>query len=338
MNIVRALYAWTVRNFANIFSVIGIILTLCLSVFYVPDWIRKNENEKIKNAEISLQQSIKELAYSDSSFTYQTVDVLIQAKEQEINEKLPFSINQILTGAQGSFMEDKFLPLSVRKHLVDKIERIKPTQNNKPKIDTITSGKGLKSRQKTSFIDNLRVWVLGNDDHPKISNWPLVVLAILGAILGFISLYTKIRTEKENQEEVSNEIKESENSSFEIVSSKEYEKAVIKAILKHPGVETVDIEPLSNPGFDLIFKLNNKVHFVEIKYLTQSSVGLGSFERFISKVANLEGEFWFIYNTGITTLVRKKSLEQKNKNIELIHAPSIYVLNKKLSKLMKREE
>ena len=320
MHTIRNAFYWIKRNFSNIFTIVGILLTVYLGIFYVPKWIKDNQNEKIRNSKLSLEQSIKELAYTDSTFKIKDVEILFHAKEIEINEKLPFSIDEILTQTQGSFMEDKYLSLQVRRHLLEKIELVKKGIPN-------ASNQNKGSVKSDSSSQNVLQLAL---------TWGSIIAAIAMGIAGFTSFYTKLKSENESQEELNNEVIEANTSTFEIKTALEYEKAVVKEIEKYPGVEIVDKH---DSPFDLVFQHKGKIFYVEIKYLTQRSVGVNSFQRFFSNLPYLDGEFWFIYNTGVTTLVRKKT-DQFNSNahdkkIELINAPTLYSLRKKLDKLFR---
>src|SRR5690606_16399407 len=98
-------WKWIIKNLSNIFGLIGILLTLYFGVLYVPSWLREAQQEKFISAQRNLQQSVKELIYSDSICTYSEIDVLIKAKELKLNQTYPLSPEEILTETQESFMQ-----------------------------------------------------------------------------------------------------------------------------------------------------------------------------------------------------------------------------------------
>ena len=57
----NSFWNWLVRNLSNIFSFFSIFLTLYFGTIYVPNWIEENRSQKSINAQIILEQSIKEL-------------------------------------------------------------------------------------------------------------------------------------------------------------------------------------------------------------------------------------------------------------------------------------
>ena len=122
---------WLLKNISSIFSVVGILLTIYFGVYYAPSWLEEIQNEKLKNAESEIQKSVKELVYSDSIFKVSEVKSLVRAKEISLGINYPFSMTDILTKTQESFMEDKFLPLNRRKSLMEEIEIVK---SSLPKI------------------------------------------------------------------------------------------------------------------------------------------------------------------------------------------------------------
>lgn len=301
----RAFLNWAIKNLSNIFSFAGILLTLYFGIYYVPNWLRESQNEKIKNAKINLEQSIKELVYSDTDSAYQEIDSLVKAKEIELNESFPLTREQVLTLAQESFMQDKFLPLEKRKELINEI------QNLKKEIPPPNEGKKVEKSTKSSTA---------------ILELSSILTSIVAVLLGLISFFFKFRLEKEKQEEIDNQLAKDEELNSLIPSYKDFEREIIEVLKSHKGIEIVKTSDDKYFNFDIEFLYKNKTYFVEVKYLTKSKIGLGSFQKFLSSVQGLEGEFWFIYNTGLTEMVKRKASEvinqltSKNRVIKIIQA------------------
>ncbi len=72
---------WVIKNLSNIFGIVGIFLTLYFGVFYVPSWLREVQQGKIQSAKDNLNQSVKELIYSDLTCNYSEIETLIKAKK-----------------------------------------------------------------------------------------------------------------------------------------------------------------------------------------------------------------------------------------------------------------
>src|SRR3569833_1565707 len=113
-NWITIFWHWLVKYSGNVFSIIGILLTIYFGAFYVPTALKEAEQEKLRNAQLNIVQSFKEIAYADSTFTVDDVHEIYDAEQIRINEPLPLSEKQILTATQGAFMADKFLPLQDR--------------------------------------------------------------------------------------------------------------------------------------------------------------------------------------------------------------------------------
>ncbi|MFA6262057.1 MAG: hypothetical protein WC760_11350 [Bacteroidia bacterium] len=297
MRVVKTIWDWLVRNLGNVFSILGVFLTLYFGVYYVPSYLRESQNEQLKNAQSEIQQSVKELVFSDSTFNTAELTSLVHAKEISLGEKFPLSLTDILTKAEESFMEDRYLPLIKRRSLIQKIEEVK---QQLPKETSTTTDK-----QKAE--DNGFIWV----------EWLSILGSILAVIVGLISFFMKYQLDKDKEEEIKNEIQDiippKEATNYAI----EFEKKIEDILQKRSGIKLLTEEP--NRGIDFEFDYNNKKYFVEVKFLTRSKVGLNTFHQLTYFLQDKKGEAWLIYNTDLTALVSKEieNFNQKNMNIKL---------------------
>jgi uncharacterized protein YpmB len=312
--------AWIVKYSGNIFSITGIILTIYFGAFYVPKALREAEKEKVDNAERNIIQSVKELTYSDSLFTFQEVRALIQAEETRINEPLPHAESELLTAVQGSFMQDKFLSLDIRRKLIRKLEIIKT-----------------KLQGENNQRAGLNVFTASSDTTP----WAIfsIIVTIIITVFGSIALYFKSRNDRDNQEEVSNDLAESNYPVYSRQSYELYEAQIAEAIREYPGVQALKKFDQLDYGFDLEFLYRDLYYYVEIKYLQKSNVGLKSINRFINNLKGVEGNFWFIYNTEFTPLVADRVAEvlkisTARRRIEFVHLASPVLMKEKLKDLL----
>ncbi|MEK6482557.1 hypothetical protein WJR50_33825 [Catalinimonas sp. 4WD22] len=313
----KAFWKWVIRNLSNIFGFIGILLTLYFGVFYIPSWLRETQNERFINAQRELQQSIKELIYSDSLCTYSEIEILIKAKELTLSHTFPLTPEQVLTRAQESFMLDRFLPLKTRKNLISELESIKK-QIPKPSEEQIIEAK------KDS------IWVL-----QLIS----IAIAILSGIVGIFSFYSRYRTEKEKDEEIENQSIETDHQKSSTELAFDYENQIAEIIQNYPGTTLLRTPKSLNSLFDLEFEFEDRKYFIEAKYLTKSKVGLNSFRGFLARQKGLEGEFWFVYNTGLTEMVKRMAREinkqtSSSRKVVLIHAESGIDFRNKIEKIL----
>ena len=289
----KTLKEWFI-NFGTVFSILGFFATIYLGIYYVPTWLQESQNEKKKNAENEILQSVKELVFSDSTFSLNELPSLIRAKEISLKESFPLTIEDILTKTEESFMEDKFLPLTKRKELINKIEQIKKQQ---PKVDKpITKNSESKS------------WL----------SWFSIIISIVSVILGFISALIKFKADKDKDAEIQNELQDITSEKDLSEFGYEYEKNIESAIRKRHDLSIEEEQGLDR-GIDIVFSKGDKRYFVEAKYLRKSKIGLSTFQRLANYLKDKSGEAWLIYNTDLTPLVEEniKEFNRENKNIKI---------------------
>ena len=275
---------WILKNFGNIFSVFGVAATLYFGLFYIPDYIEESKNAKLNNASKEVIQSIKELVYSDSIASVKEISALIRSKEVGANLEFENSDKWFLLKAEESFMEDKFIPLSDRRKLIQEIE-------------TLTSALPKNTEKKPETLQESK------------SKWISTSLSIIGTILtllaGFFSFRINYLTRKSKDEEIENELREALTETGVSHGSVGYQKTEqdILEILKNSNY---DINQNSinktRQHFDFEFREGKRKYFVEIKVLRASKVGLKSIESFLLQLRNRKGIGIFIYNTELTSL------------------------------------
>ena len=317
----KTIWVWIKNNLSILFGIIGIGVTLYFGVFYIPSWIKDVQNEKIRNAQLSIEQSVKELIYSDSICNLNEIELLLHAKEISLNDKFPLSVTQILICVQESFMQDKFLPLEERKKLIKEIEILKGQV--KPGI-----GETIEQKSKTTGV----IWI-------QIVS---IIVAIIGSLVGFFSFYVRFKTEKEKQDEIDNQIAESESIIYNEDFKKDYIKGIRSIIGNTPNLEIlIDHPPMPMHEFDIYFKYSDKYYYVQVKYLIKSKVGLSSIQRFLTLLKGREGNYWFIYNTDLTKMVKNKieQIKQLNKviagrKIQIIRVAALSEFEREIKKLL----
>lgn len=308
---------WLLKNFWNFFNVIGFILTIYLGIFYVPDWLKESQNERLKNAQNEIHQSVKEIIFNDSTFIITELTSLVHAKEITLKEKFPLSLSNILTKAEESFMEDRYLPLTKRRELIQKIETIK-LQLPKETPTTIAEQKA----QNKGIL-----W----------TEWLSIIGSIIVVIIGLISTFVKYQSDKDKEEEIKNEIQDITPPMERSKYSYEFEKQ-IESVLK--SRKDINFSTENNDrGIDFEFSHGDKKYFVEAKYLSKSKIGLNTFHQLTYSLRDKTGEAWLIYNTDLTPLAAKEidNFNQTNKNIKLttIRVTSAKEFADKLNELLK---
>lgn len=291
-------------NFGTVFSILGFFATIYFGVWYVPTWLEESQNERIKNAENEILQSVKELIYADTTFKLNELPTLVHAKEISLKQSFPLSLDDILTKTEESFMEDKFLPLNKRKDLIDKIEQIK-----------LQLPKESKTKIENQKAEN------------KGSMWLSIIGAIVSVILGIISSFIKFKSDKDKDAEIQNEIQDisidRDNQEYGYM----FEKG-IEAVLRKRSDLSIQDKNFEDKGIDIVFSKNDKLYFIEAKYLSRSKIGLNTFHQLVHYLKGKSGEAWLIYNTDLTPLVAQ-NINDFNKENNAICIKPIRVTNSK---------
>ncbi|RZJ86775.1 MAG: hypothetical protein EOO20_17555 [Chryseobacterium sp.] len=306
---------WFFDNIFNFISVAGFIATLYFGLYYIPSWFKDAQKQRFANVEGRTEMTIKELIYSDSTCRYEEIAAMIKANEAEIEQDYPITIDQVLANVQSSFLEDKFLPLERRIAFFNEIQLIRDTAPEPAQKAVL--GKG------TNFYLSLLS----------------IVLTVLITLTGLYSYYLKFKKEKASDEEIANQSISVECDFVATNTGLRYEQQLTEVIRNFSGVKVFESLDHQRDRFDLEFVYDQRNYLVEFKYLTKSKIGLSSLEGFIHAIKGLQGEFWFIYNTDLTTMVKNRieqysKISGPNRRIRAIKIETPEELNAKLNDLL----
>lgn len=161
-------------NLPNIFSLIGITLTIYFSVFYVPEYLQELKLQKIENINNSLILTVQELIYNRNPVEIEELQTLIRGKELKLHVEYPYTLDELLIQTQERFLDNKFIPLDQRKAIFERIDSIRTRipDKIKPEIQ--------KDVQSTDFISIIAS-----------------AIGLIAAILGVYSVWAKTKSEKE---------------------------------------------------------------------------------------------------------------------------------------------
>lgn len=285
---------WFLRNWGNVFGVLGLLATIYVGVYYVPSHIKESLTEKDRIINVDLIQATKELIYSDSISNLIEIQSLIDGKEVKYGMKYKYFTNELLLQTQEAFMEHKFLPLKKRKELVKEIEELK---------------KQIKPNSGEVNIDDSKV-----DSFSKLKIWSSILISLLASLLAAISMYYKNRFEAAKSEEIKNQIETVKQSSNKTIreSAIEFEKSIIKTIKDELNIVENQENIQHDSSIDYKFKFNGLKSYVFIKYLTRSKIGLSTMQSFLYELVGRKGNAILVYNTDLTTMVLKEIENFKN--------------------------
>jgi len=158
-------------------------------IVYVPGYIKENENEKTRNINLDLIETIQVIVYNKHELNERKINTLIEGKEIKYRIDYPYTIEELLIQTEEAFMSNKFIPLEQRISIVNRLDSIK--LNIKPSTQIETTKKPDKS---TSNISNF----LG-----------VLISIILGIIITFLGIWSfLIKLRKEKKQTIDNEIEE----------------------------------------------------------------------------------------------------------------------------------
>lgn len=286
---------WIVKNFWNLFGVIGVLGTFYFSLFYVPDYVKQISTAKSTVIHESLMDDVQELIFYEQSVDINDIETLIKGKELSQGATYPFSVNELLIQVQERFMGNKFVPLDKRKSLIEKIDSLRektPTveQETETKFDWLT------------FLP-----------------WLMSGIGIFISILGAVSLSEKFKRDKEVEVDIGSEDNENiiiqsinVSSSPFIHAALEYEK-LIGRLLEDLGVKILAQEksgpdrPVTMP--DYIIDSTNGNFIVECKRY-KKLVGLNTIRQFLYQTLEHGKKGIFVTASELT----KRSMEAVNRH------------------------
>ena len=211
----KEFWNWIVKNFSNLFTVLGILLTLYFSVFYVPGYIKENENERNRSINTDLVETIQEIVYNNHILTEQKINSLIQGKELRYNTEYQYSIEELLIQTEDAFMSNKFIPLDQRIQIVNRLDSIKSSIKPVPKP--------VESKATTkSFIESKEY----------VSVLISIIIGILATMLGSFSFFSKLRKEKKQSIDIEVE-KEKEGIQEQIIKAVNFENMIADILAKN---------------------------------------------------------------------------------------------------------
>jgi len=274
-------------NLSNIFSVVGIGLTVYFAVFYVPYYVQEIEIKKIESTHESLIESIQELVYNNHVIDAGDINTLVRGKELSGQLNYPFTGEELLIQVQESFLENKFIPLDQRKALIEKIDQIR---------EDLPEPIAEKSKKEDRAIPT------------SIYSWLSAVLGIVAAMFGFISIWT--RNIKLEEIKIESTIEDRQESIKQNVHTSIFMERNIYETLKNSlGPNHIEYCPPSTPA-DFIIKIDGgRETAVEVKYTETEVMPLRVINRLISAATELEMPLVLISNANLTANARKKVAE-----------------------------
>lgn len=292
----KEFWKWLVKNFSNLFTVLGILLTLYFSVFYVPGYIKENEMQRNRSINLDLVETIQEIVYNNHKLTEQKINSLIQGKELRYNTEYQYAIEDLLILTEEAFMSNKFIPLDQRIQIVDRLDSIKSA------ITPILKPVESKAITK-SFIDSKEY----------VSILISIIGGILATFLGSFSFLSKLRKEKKQSIDIEVE-KEKDGIQEQIIKAVNFENMIADILAKN----NINYEKVGgkDTGFDFAVHLDKEKRlFISTKYMSSGrSINISAINRLTYPFKNLNAYGIIVLNKADNRLIHY--LNQFSKEVD----------------------
>ena len=281
------LFKWIIKNFWNLFSVIGVLGMFCFSLLYVPDYVKEITTGKVNVVHESLLDDVQELLFFEKDLSISDISSFIKGKELEQGVVYPYNPDELLLQAQERFMGNKFIPLDKREQLLEKIKAIR------------LSYKPPKTSQQKPFN-----WT-------GILTWLFSGLGVLVGSLGAISIVRKLKQDRETEADItSGDIVVTKHHGSMSMAAFEYEK-MVGSVLKELGVLKSDKYGTQDGQIDFLAKSGESEYLIEVKRY-RKLLGLATAREFIRQVSKSGMDGILVVSSGVTQRT-KELISEYNK-------------------------
>jgi hypothetical protein len=287
----------------------------------VPEYIQENENEKIKNINSDLIESIQEVVYNNYKLDQKQIEALIKGKEIKFKIDYPYTPNELLIQTQETFMANKFIPLNERVNVVNRIDSIRI--NLKEEIPKT-------NQQKSNRF-------LALDKIELVSITISILIGILTTFLGSLSFLTKLR--KERKDKINKEVElEKDDIETRIVRGMNFEKSIQDILIKN-NLDFQKTEGPSDLGFDFVVRLNNTERIaISVKYVNSSrTLNMSSIDRLFHPFMRVNHPGILIINKADNRLIHylNRFSEDQKGRLHLIVSNEMEIIESDLMKYIK---
>jgi hypothetical protein len=309
---------WAIANFWNLFSFVGVIATIYVGFFYVPDYVEDMAIGKQSAIHRELVSDIQELVFYDQPITLKGVESVISGKELSYSIIYKFSSTELLSQIQNEFLKNKFIPLEKRNELILKIKELRE-QYKAP----------IKSVPKTRDMNTLM-------------SIGVSILSVILALLATISIFVKHRDDKELEVDVLSSADSSTNyvmnsNSQHVHSAYEYENMVGKVLEELSILKTKNELP-TDRRIDFIAEIDGKELVVEVKAYGRM-LGLGRARDFAYLTNSLGLGGILVAKSGVTKrtqqLIDEHNDLSDNQKIFIVSGDTKQEVKKALQEIVK---
>lgn len=270
-------------NLANLFTLLGIGLTVYFAVFYVPSYVEDANKRKVQLVHDSLLESVQELVYNNLPVDSDDLSTLIRGKELSKGIAYPFTSDELLIQVQEKFLSNNFIPLEQRKALIEKIDDLRETLP--PPVEPPAK----------------------EDSNPwgSILSWVSSLFGVLVGVLGIVSIWVRSRALEEAKLEATIEDRK-ESIRENVHAGLQMERQMYDELKGYLGQEHVEYCPPSTPVDFIIHTKSGKDIGVEVKYTGTDLIPSRTASHLISAALDLKMPIVLVANAPLTAAAHKR--------------------------------
>lgn len=270
------------KYLSNFISVVGLLATLYLSIFYVPSYVEDIAESRGQVIHESLMDDIQELIFFENELSIEDIQSLIHGRELQQGVQYRFSADELLMQVQERFMGNKFIPLEKRRALFERINSIRAEYKPAPE----------EEKDESFFL------------LPSVIGVALSLLGVLLSSFATFGLFRKYALDREIPDDIiADIIVEDEPPGSLSETGFQYEKMIGEA-LAELGVLKEASADNNDTSFDFMASTNRGDFIVEVKWYRRL-LGAATALHFTRLVKHMGLGGILIVNSGLTHRARE---------------------------------
>jgi cell division protein FtsB len=271
-----------INNFSIFFTITGIVATIYLSIFFIPDYLVQIEEEKINNMTEAFISDLSKNIAGGNEIDLDALNAMIKGKEIKAGIDYPYTMRELLVQTQESIFTNELIPGALKEQMNGEVQKLMT------KLSETTSFQDTDNKDEGSFANILR------SNRSKV--YGIAGLGILLSLLGIYSIYYQYHLNKriylktlfeENKAALEQQIRV--NLNFELVVS----NALKSMKLKYNAY----IDKQNKADLNLKTESGKTIYIKSRHWQTGEQIDVLFIEKFIQLVLSSKANGIFILNT-----------------------------------------
>ena len=171
-----------INNFSVFFTITGIVATVYLSIFYIPDYLVRIEEQKIDGVTEALISDISKNLSSGDHMDLEALGAIIKGKEIKTGVDYPYTMRELLVQTQESIFTNELIPVALKEQMNIRLQEL---------MAKLSQSTEFPDRQET---DSASVAQILKSNKAKI--YGIAGLGMLFSLLGLYSIYYQYHLNK----------------------------------------------------------------------------------------------------------------------------------------------